>query len=343
MQNSAVLYRKSLHGRRPQNAIAAPPAESVRDYILTSEISRWQAEWFDDCRTRRLSQDTLDLRETILRLLCEFLDAKGLTVCGPDEARKFMLHLATSGRRQGNNPLASSTIKTYRDHLVIFFKFLLMHRIVTVSPMASTIAPAVRKSKITPFTAEQIKSMIDAAKHGYFPKRDRAIILLFLDTGMREAELAGLKWGDLDLISRRCSVVGKGNKPRDVYFSATTYRAITEYRRDETSANEDSETPLFYSDRGRKTGTGISESGLLQLVHRLGDRAGVTGVRCSPHTFRHTFALNFLRSGGDVFALKDALGHEDIKMTMVYVKMASSDHRRQHLAHSPVEFMLRGK
>jgi integrase/recombinase XerC len=343
MQNTAVQYRKSLSGRRPENrAVAPPPMRPVRDYLLTSEISQRESSWIESCRLRMLSQDTIALRRICLYLLKEFLRDHGYTTCGEVEMRQFFLHLATVGRRDDRSKkLSPSTVKTYHAHLTIFFKFLIAEDILTDSPMARIPTPKWKKVQIQPFTAEQIKALLGATKDGFYPKRDRAIILLLLDTGMRAAELCGIKWGVIDLTGRRITVVGKGDKSRDVYFSSTTYRAIMEYRREETAASGSPTTPLFYSDRGLRTGDCLTESGLLQLIRRIGDRAGLDCVRCSPHTFRHTFALNFLRGGGDAFALRDTLGHEDIKMTQKYVKLAASDVESQNRKFSPVEFMLK--
>lgn len=353
MQNTAVLYRKSLTGRRAENRTSAPAQKVVRDYLLTSEIPQREKVWIESCELRMLSEDTLDLRTTCLMLLKDFLREHGYTTCGEVEMRGFMHHLAINGRRDSQvskKKLHPNTVKTYHTALVIFFKYLIDEGILTDSPMAKIPTPKWKKGHIQPFTAEQIRALLAASKLGFYPKRDRAIILLLLDTGMRAAELCGLTWGSIDLSGRRCTVTGKGNKSRDVYFSATTYRAIMDYRRDETSnscdrgdetASGKPEAPLFYSDRGTRTGAGITESGLLQLIHRIGIKADLQAVRCSPHTFRHTFALNFLRSGGDAFALKETLGHEDLKMTANYVRLASSDVEKQNRKYSPVEFMLK--
>lgn len=344
MQKTAVLYRKSLSGRRPENRDVAPAPRIACLSLPVRELESRERAWIQNCETRMLSPDTIDLRKICLRLLREYLAEQHYELCGEREMKEFFHHVAVAGRRTGgaaSDPLRPSTIKTYHSHLAIFFKYLIAEDILTANPMDRIPAPVVRQDQVQPFTAEQIRALLAATKNGFYPKRDKAIILLLLDTGMRAAELCGLKWGKTDIASRKCLVLGKGNKYREVFFSSTTYRAITDYRREETSVTDDLDSPLFYSDRGTRSGSGLSESGLLQLIRRLGKKASIQAVRCSPHTFRHTFALNFLRSGGSAFALKETLGHEDLKMTQKYVRLASADIERQHRAYSPVEYMLK--
>ena len=80
-----------------------------------------------------------------------------------------------------------------------------------------------------------------------------------------------------------------------------------------------------------------------KLLKRLNNHAKVWGVRVSPHTFRHTFAVMFLRSGGQVFTLKQILGHESLSMTNRYVAVAQADVTAQHRQFSPVDALIGGK
>lgn len=98
---------------------------------------------------------------------------------------------------------------------------------------------------------------------------------------------------------------------------------------------------VFLSDGGKETGDPLTRSGGLQLIRRLGRAAGITNVRVSPHTFRHTFSIEFLRNGGNQFTLMTILGHTDMKMTARYVAIAQADVARQHRHHSPADRLNR--
>jgi len=93
---------------------------------------------------------------------------------------------------------------------------------------------------------------------------------------------------------------------------------------------------VFLGERGGQ----MTPSGLLQLMERLGKAAGLTGTRCSPHTFRHTASLWALRGGMNAFSLQQMLGHTDLAMTRRYVAMAEGDLEAQHHLYSPVQHLM---
>lgn len=102
--------------------------------------------------------------------------------------------------------------------------------------------------------------------------------------------------------------------------------------------------PLFLSDRGNGAGEGLTRHGLRFLIVRLGKAARLDGsTRVSPHTFRHTFAIEFLRAGGNVFTLQQLLGHTHLAMTNRYVAIAQADITAQHRQFSPVARLKGGK
>ena len=97
----------------------------------------------------------------------------------------------------------------------------------------------------------------------------------------------------------------------------------------------------FCADRGPCAGEPLTRSGLRQLVSRLGKDAGIQATRCSPHNFRHTFAVSFLRNGGNAFTLQQMLGHTSLHMTNRYVALAQADIENQHRQFSPADCLGR--
>jgi site-specific recombinase XerD len=138
--------------------------------------------------------------------------------------------------------------------------------------------------------------------------------------------------------TRCCTVTGKGNKQRRLYFGARTAKALWAYLNEEA---RDPEGALFLADNGPYDGEPLTRHGLLQLVRRLGRKAGIETARCSPHTFRHTFAIEFLRAGGNVFTLKELLGHTTLAMVNRYVALAQADLEAQHRRFSPGDRLRR--
>jgi integrase/recombinase XerD len=94
---------------------------------------------------------------------------------------------------------------------------------------------------------------------------------------------------------------------------------------------------LFLSERGLP----LTESGIQQMLRRYSRKAGISGVRCSPHTFRHTFAKNYLLNGGDVFSLQKILGHSSLASVRTYLNLFANDIKTQHQRFSPVDTMAK--
>lgn len=159
--------------------------------------------------------------------------------------------------------------------------------------------------------------------------RNRAILLLFLDTGIRVSELCDLTINRCDLKTRWIKVWGKGSKERTIPISARTSQVIWRYLtgRPESRIND----PLFVT----REGTSMTRKNVLDMVADLGDRAGVDDVH--PHRLRHTFAITYLRNGGDVYTLQDILGHTTLEMVSKYLHIARTDVENGHRKASPVD------
>jgi len=155
--------------------------------------------------------------------------------------------------------------------------------------------------------------------------RDRALILVLLDTGARASEIcadprhnaSGALIRDYDPRNATLQVIGKGNKERLLLLSSATQKALWRY----LSSRPDRipEENLFIT----RSGEPLTSTALLHLLKALGKQAGVPD--CHPHRFRHTFAITFLRNGGRVLELQQLLGHTTITMVQHYVNLAQVD------------------
>ena len=314
--------------------------------MSVAELERYAPGWILDGQCRQLSPQTLYARQLVIGKLLWFLKAKGHGECGVPELRAFLAHISRGHEEEGgrwgsqrSTPVRPRTLATYYGNLRTLFRFLVAEEVIASSPIERISAPPARPDQIQPFSSGQVEALLKAARQSSHPRRNEAIVLLLLDTGMRASELCHLRVRDMDLIgSRCCTVLGKGDKRRILYFSRVTAKAIWQYLNEEA---RDAGGFVFLSDRSKTAGDPLTRLGLLRLFTRLGKKGGIEATRCSPHTLRHTFAVEFLRAGGNTFTLQQLLGHTDLAMTNRYVALAQADIENQHRQFSPVERLKR--
>ena len=155
-------------------------------------------------------------------------------------------------------------------------------------------------------------------------------MLVFLDTGVRVGELVALQIKDYE--SKRGQLTirhGKGDKKRVVYLGETAKRALWRYLNTRRGAKQ--RNPLFTT----RTGRPMDRAGVRMMIVRAGERAGVP--HAGPHRFRHTFAINFLRNGGNMLALQQILGHEQMDTVRIYAQQAAVDLQRAQRSASPAD------
>ena len=155
-------------------------------------------------------------------------------------------------------------------------------------------------------------------------ERERALAVVLLDTGLRLSKLASLRVGDVRP-DGTLHVMGKGAKERIVPIGASARRALVRYLATRSAVGPGD--PLFCG----RWGPALTAGGIQQAIARLGRRAAV-GTRCSPHTFRYTFARGYLVNGGDVFSVQQILGHATLDMVRRYLARGSTHHRAEGVA-----------
>ncbi len=159
--------------------------------------------------------------------------------------------------------------------------------------------------------------------------RNKAIIYTLLDTGLRSSELCDLRLKQTDKRNLRLKVFGKGSKERIVPFSSST--ALHLWRYLATRSDLAPDDYLFATGGDRP----LDNHNLYHALKLVGERAGIADVH--PHRFRHTFAINFLRNGGNVYTLKEILGHASLKMCLRYLEIAQADVEANYRPASPVK------
>lgn len=320
------------------------------DSLTISEFVRQGEGWLADGESRMHSQQTTAIRRFVLEKVAWLAEDRGWEQVGTAELREFLAHAANGhrlaagrwGSAVNSRPVKPRTIETYHGHLKAFCNWLVEEGMLEISLMEAIRPPVVRDDQIQPFTPEQVIALLAAAKRSRHPKRDHAVCMLLLDTGIRVSEFCALSRCNLDLTERELRVLGKGNKERTLPFGIQVKRAILAYFGERGIGTEDLVgsgrfEPLFASERAER----FTRSGVRQLIERIGEVAKIDSRRCSPHTFRHTFAVTFLRNGGSEFSLKTLLGHTSLTMTQRYVSFAKADIGAQHRAFSPADNLMR--
>jgi site-specific recombinase XerD len=229
--------------------------------------------------------------------LADYLERAGMptAVAGirREHVESFLIDLQDNARRP-------ATVAQRFRSLQQFFKWLKEEGEIRESPMANMHPPHVPDEPPAVLREDDLRRLLAAcAGPDFDDRRDTAMVRLFLDTGMRRAELAGLRLEDVDFDHDVAIVLGKGRRPRACPFGRKTAQALDRYLRVRGRHAAAAEPWLWLGQRGRLTDTGVE-----QAIKRRGRQAGLVGLH--PHLFRHTYAHDMLSAGmqeGDLMRL----------------------------------------
>ena len=200
-----------------------------------------------------------------------------------------------------------------------FYKFLTVRtKKISENPVADLEYPKLRKSLPKYLTLEQSAALLKSVS-GPNETRDYAILMLFLNCGIRRSELVGLNL--TDVYEDRIRVVGKGNKERFVYFGSACRKAIDAYLPERNKKVLSDNRALF----GSRDNNRISVSAVHRLVKKALLQAGLDSTQFSAHKLRHTAATMMLSGGVDVKTVQEVLGHENLNTTQIYTHIENSE------------------
>ena len=203
------------------------------------------------------------------------------------------------------------------------------------NPMRNVKRPRRQQPEPKAISAADFVRLFNATGDEIAGVRNRALLAFLADTGVRMGGLVGLSVADVDLKRRRAVVREKGNKTRPVVFTAITARFLLAW----LSVRQSPSDKLFTAVVGAQDA--LTASGVEQILKRLKQKANVRG-RVNPHAFRHAFAREYLRAGGDVVTLARLLGHSDVNTTAAYYAVFTQDELAElHEKYSPLKEMLR--
>lgn len=210
--------------------------------------------------------------------------------------------------------IAARSVNRKLSSLKSFFKYLQRQQIIDVNPMAKISGPKTPKRLPVFVDEHQMEDLFAEVKFedGFNGLRDRLILDLFYQTGIRRSELTNLKEIDLDLFNSTIKVLGKRNKERIIPISLPLKRNLESYLQVKQELNL-SNMMLLVSEKGHT----LSEQAVYNSVKKYLSQV-TTIQKKSPHVLRHTFATHLLNNGADINAVKDLLGHANLSATQVY-------------------------
>lgn len=303
-----------------------------RQTDLSMPLPAAVAEFLSDCRLRQLSPTTLQWYYYTLRPFTAFAVARGEHEVATVTAQTVRAFLAEQSER-----VQANRLNDYREAIDRFYKWLRVQGYVSENLVAG-IGKAREAQRLIPaFSQEEVEALLRQPNTGSFTGlRDYVFMLLLLDTGIRLSEALGLQVRDLDLPSGHFKVLGKGKKERLVGVSPLLESHLRRYlvrRQTALGTIDQDDSPWLLPNQ---CGGKLVPKTVQQHLKRYAQQAGISRVRVSPHTFRHTFALWFVRAGGSPFHLQKILGHTSLDMSRRYCDLAETDFLTKQQELSPL-------
>jgi len=301
---------------------------------MTTNLKGMVSAFLSTRRLRNLSPNTIIFYSQHLNKFVEFLESN-YPVVSLEQIDHNILREYVSGLKESHS---AGGVNHHIKVLKILFKFMIEEGVITENPSRKISRIKTDQTAIATFSNSQITAMLEVTKHQMdFPGiRNYTLITLLFDTGCRISELLELQINEIQLEEKILTVRGKGGKRRVVPFGDRSLINLVKY--------VNKRIKLFGTDGVlflTKFGDPLTLRMTNKIIERIGNKAKIENVRLSAHTFRHTFAKNWLMNGGDIFSLQKILGHRTLDMVRNYVNITFKDIQSQHSKFSPGDTFIR--
>ncbi len=219
-----------------------------------------------------------------------------------------------------NRNLKVSSISRKISALKSFYSYLITKNIITINPLEYIGYPKKEKKLPKFLFYDELEHIIEESKSGKFGLRNSLIIELLYATGLRVSELVNIKLNDIDLSSRKITVLGKGSYERVVYYGECAGEILNKYLNSFRNINVKNKKHdyLFINKNGDK----ITDRGVRLILDKILKNVSVK-TKISPHSIRHTFATHLLDNGCDIKVVQELLGHKHLSATEIYTHVSN--------------------
>ncbi len=295
-------------------------------------------EFIRDKKFQNLSDKTLEsYRRTLDELEKHCLDKGIMSI---EELDTSMIKDYLYGCQNRGN--SASTLNHKMRNIKVFLSYCIKEGIMDISDNPTQKIKYVKEeSRMICFSDHQIAQMLDYYRRigkrekTYYAYRDYVIIITLLGTGIRLGELCNLKWDDVDFINGSITVIGKARKHRTIPMTDKLKNELTGLKcfNDQYFTSVERKSNFIFTNMNSER---LTENAVQNVFKRLKNEMNFNEVRVSAHSFRHTFAKNWIMAGGDIFSLQRILGHSKLDMVKKYADLFESAVKEQNNKFNPL-------
>src|SRR5690625_4582788 len=304
--------------------------ESSEIDLMNDDFSENLNAFLTDLKHRNRSEYTVEYYRRELRNFMHALEGQRIRT----RLRSITSDLITDGYvryRYEVDGVEHATIAATLRALRAFLNWAVGKGIIEENPMSKVKIGEPKPPRIETFSRDQIRDILSQPDPKLFVGlRDLTIMALMIDTGVRVRELCDIKVDDVRFPDAQILIDGKNGEDRLVPMQTQTKRLLNRYIKARGASPVEW---LFITNEDRQ----MNRDSVRRRIAKYGRMANIKNVRCSPHTFRHTFAKMSVQNGADIFTLQRILGHKSMDMVRRYVNMFGGDIKEAHSRFSPFE------